>query len=98
MNIVHEEHGSVDGDALMAVHNEKVQKKMEMSAHPENCDDCESSVNKHLGVPADADSQECVGDARKKNTIKWANMRLAHKNNRGQNTRSKPTYAQVVAE
>ena len=32
MNIDHDEHGSVDVDALMAVHNEKVQKKMEMSA------------------------------------------------------------------
>ena len=39
-----------------------------------------------------------VGDSRKKNTIKWANLRLAHKSHRGQNKRSKPTYAQVVAE
>ena len=98
MNIDHDEYGPVDVDALMAVHFEKVQKKMEMSVHPENYDDYESSVSKHLAVTADVDSQECVGDALKKNSVKWANLRLAHKSDRGQNKRSKPTYAQVVAE
>ena len=39
-----------------------------------------------------------VGDALKKNSVKWANLRLAYKSHRGQNKRSKPTYAQVVAE
>ena len=50
------------------------------------------------GVIGGCSEHQAVGDARKENTIKWANLRLAHKNNRGRNKRSKPTYAQVVVE
>jgi len=98
MNINHDEHGSVDVDALMAVHNEKMKKKMEMSVPRENTDEYEPTICKNPSGTAGGDSQECVGDDMKRDTIKWANTRSAHKNIHGRTKRSKPTYAQVVSE
>ena len=89
MNINHDEYGPVNVDELTALHNEKMNKKVEMEASRQKN---EPSASEH----ADLSSQECVGDVPKRSNIMWANIRGAHKNKRGQ-TR-KPTYAEVVAE
>ena len=98
MNIKHDEHGPVDVDALMVVHNEKMKKKMEMSVPHESTDELEPTICRNPSGTAGGDSQECVGDVMKRDTIKWANLRLAHKSIHGRTKRSKPTYAQVVSE
>ena len=62
MNISHDEYGPVDVDALMTVHNEKVQKRLEaISQHMNEYWD-EPTINKLSDIIADGNSQECVGD------------------------------------
>ena len=85
MNIDHDEYGPVDVDALMTVHNEKMQKRIELSND-------ESTISKKSKMSADKDSQECVGNVRfdlrkkssprsspKRSNTEWAAIRGAHK-------------------
>ena len=61
MNIDHDEHGPVDVDALMVMHNERMKKQMEMSVQDENSDDCdEPTICKSPSGTAGMDSQEYV--------------------------------------
>ena len=93
MNISHDEHGSVDVDELTALHNEKMQRRIEMEvSHPSG----EPTISKRSHVTNDKGSQECVGDVTKRTNDMWANIRVAHNNKRGQ--ARKPTYAEVTAE
>ena len=58
MNISHDEYGSVDVDALMAVHNEKTQKRIDaLSQHVNEYDD-EPTISKFSDVLTDGNSQE----------------------------------------
>ena len=62
MNTSHDEYRPVDLDAVMAVHNEKMQKRMKaISQHVNEYDD-EPTVSKFSNVLTDEDSQECVSD------------------------------------
>ena len=109
MNIDHDEYGPVDVDALMATHNEKMQKRIEMSKNDE------STISEKSKTSADRDSQECVGNVRfdlrgksslrsspKRSNTAWAAIRGAHKapgiirrTNSGRAPRR--TYAEVAA-
>ena len=57
MNIKHDEHGPVDVDALMVVHNEKMKKKMEMPVPHESTDEFEPTICRNPSGTADGDSQ-----------------------------------------
>ena len=89
MNISHDEYGPVDVDALMTVHNEKMQKRIEaISQHMNEYGD-EPTINKCSETVANGDSQECVGDVifspndkisvRNRTNFAWAAIRGAHK-------------------
>ena len=62
MNISHDEYGPVYVDALMAVHNEKMQKRIEVISQHENEYDDEPTISKCSNPASDMDSRECVGD------------------------------------
>jgi len=85
MNISHDEYGPVDVDALMAIHNEKMLRRR-----------TELTISTEPTVSTDVSSQECVGDVIKRSNIKWANIRGARKNPRGQ--AHVRTYAEVASE
>ena len=60
MNISHDEYGPVDVDALMAVHNEKMQKRIDaISQHVNEYDD-EPTISKCYNTVTDVNSQEYV--------------------------------------
>ena len=64
MNIRHDEYGPVDVDAVMAVHNEKMQKRIDaISQHVNEYDD-EPTISKCSNSVADMNSQECVCDVK----------------------------------
>ena len=93
MNISHDEHGPVDADELTALHNERMQRRVEMEvSHPSG----EPTISKRYNVTDDQDSQECVSDVTKRTNDTWANIRVAHNNKRGQ--ARKLTYAEVTSE
>ena len=52
----------MDVDALMAVHNEKMQKGINVISQHANEYDDKSTLSKCSNPPSDVDSQECVGD------------------------------------
>ena len=87
MNITHDEHGPVDVDELMAIHNAKMQKRFDEVTTQEK-QKSESHISSE--VSTDANSQECVGIGSTRSNATWAAIRGAHKN--------KPTYAQVVVK
>ena len=94
MNISHDEFGPVDVDELMALHNEKIQRRIKMSSHQENISQNELTTNMKE-KSAVKSSQECVGDVTsgsKRSNIMWATVRGAHKKSHGR------TYAEVTAE
>ena len=62
MNISHDEYGPVDVDALMAVYNEKMQKRIDVISQHENEYDDEPAITKCSNPASDVDSQQCVGD------------------------------------
>ena len=102
MNITHDELGPVDVDELMAVHQEKMQRRFDMMTHDENKDECTISAQTSK-ESADGHSQECVGDGSKQSNDTWAADEGAHENarrsKRGQTNKPtmRNTYAQVVA-
>ena len=64
MNITHDEYGDVDMDELMAVHQAKIQRRVEMMAPSaeDSEDECTISAHEVSKVSAnDGHSQECVG-------------------------------------
>ena len=95
MNISHDENGPVDVDELMALHNEKIQRRIKMSTNQENIIQDELTTSMKSEMSAVKSSQECVGDVTsgsKRSNIMWATVRGAHKKSHGR------TYAEVVAE
>jgi len=89
MNISHDEYGPVDVNALMAVHNKKMQKGIEVISQHENEYDDEPTTSKCSNPASGMDSQECVGDViitsndmistQKRTNASWAALRGAHK-------------------
>ena len=86
----------------MTMHNEKMQKRIEMSKNDE------SAISEKSKMSADRDSQECVGNVRfdlrgksslrsspKRSNTAWAAIRGAHRTNSGRAPRR--TYAEVAA-
>ena len=62
MNTSHDEYGTVDVDALMAVHNENMLKVIDaISQHMNEYDD-EPTISTCSDTVTDENSQECVGD------------------------------------
>ena len=96
MNVARDEHGPVNVDELMEIHQAKMRRRMDARGEYEDSKKDESTVEAGLNKLNDADSQECVGDRGKRSNSEWAVVRAAHKNVRGQQRR--PTYAEVVAE
>ena len=89
MNISHDEYGPVDMDALMAVHNEKMQRRNKaISQHVNEYDD-EPTISKFSDILTDGDSKESVGDVisapnntisvKNQSNIMWAAVRGARK-------------------
>ena len=79
----------MDVDALMTVHNEKIQKRIDaISQHVNEYDD-EPTISKFSDTMTDGNSQECVGDViftpndtisvQKRTNVMWAAIRGAHK-------------------
>ena len=102
MNISHDEYGPVEIDELTAIHNAKMEKRIEMSErHTEN--DCElMSKTEHQKMSKDNDtgSQECVGRVTK---VSWKRPLIekgpygrAHNIKGGRTPRR--SYADVVAK
>ena len=89
MNISHDEYVPVAVDALMAVYNEKMQKRIDVISQHENEYDDEPTISKCSNPASDVDSQECVGDviitpndtisAQKRTNASWAAIRGSHK-------------------
>ena len=89
MNISHDEYGPVDVDALISVHNEKMQKRIDAISQHVNKYDDEPTISKFSDTVTDGNSQECVGvvifapndmiSVQKRTTIMWATIRGAHK-------------------
>jgi hypothetical protein len=104
MNISHDEHGPVDVDELMIIHNEKMLKRFDMVLEGSILDSYrtdEHHISKEHKTSADVSSQECVEDMFKISNIMWAGTRYAHKQakdnrpiNRGRAHRR--TYAEVA--
>ena len=96
MNISHDEYGHVDMDELMAIHEAKMKRRVELVAGEMEDEPTVEKVSKMSTV----DSQECVGEHAKRTNSQWASLRVAHKNTRGQHHKPtiKPgvTYARAV--
>ncbi len=100
MNITHNEYGPVAIDELTAIHNAKVEKRIEMNQHQTDREDGESVLCAgHQVSGKDTVSQECVGHVRRL-PIKGSKYKSvsgeAHRINGGKTTTR--TYAQVVSE
>jgi hypothetical protein len=72
MNCSFDEHGPVDVDALMKVHEEKMKKRIDVAVTEVGIDGG-SAVGDNIG---NVDPQECVGKVTNKT---WANIRIAHR-------------------
>jgi hypothetical protein len=106
MNISHDEYGPVDVDALMVVHNEKMQKRIEIVSQHENEYDDEPTISKCSNPTSDMDSQECVGDmiiapidaisVEKRTNASWATFRGAHKISKKTNQSTKGNTSGLI--
>ena len=89
MNISHDEYGPVDVDALMTVHNEEMQKRIDVVSQHENEYDDEPIISKCSNPAAGVNSQECGGDVifapndtisvEKRTNVMWVEIRGVHK-------------------
>jgi len=75
MNCSFDEHGPVDVDALMKVHEEKMKKRIDVAVTEVGIDGG-SAVGDNIG---NVDPQECVGKVTNKT---WANIRIAHRSHK----------------
>ena len=75
MNCSFDDHGPVDVDALMKVHEEKMNKRIS-AAITKVGSDGGSAIGENIG---NVDPQECVGKVSYK---MWANIRITHKSHK----------------
>ena len=107
MNLSHDEHGPVQLDEIMQIHQLKMERRMDHDGrYMEN--NTAGEENEFVGGAKlmelhTLNSQECVGDKIKRydnranrSNSAWAAVRASHKNAWGKQRR--PTYAEVVAE
>ena len=100
MNITHDEYGPVAMDELTAIHNAKMERRIEMNQHQTDREDGESvSCAGHQVSGKDTVSQECVGHVRRLPTkgSKYKSASGEARQINGGKTIAR-TYAQVASE
>ena len=75
MNCSFDEHGPVEVNELMAIHRQKMEKKILMT-DTSNGKDGEPTIDKISHDLDNVDSQKCVGNQL---NSKWASTRIAHR-------------------
>ena len=108
MNISHDEYGPVDVDALMAVHNEKMQKRTDVISQHKNEYDDKPTISKSSNPTSDVDLQESVGNvtiapndtisAQKRNNASRAAIGCAQKISKKNNQRNKGNMSGIVQQ